>query len=178
MLSGPLQSESFTDTPAARGQVIIIIIDVVVSSRSTSSRRRSRRTRTPTRRLRLRPRFRRSSSIIGTLEIHMSAVLVAVRSVATMLTTFNLTPIAAVASGRAKGRANRNPELRKQSRTKADELALGWLSGLLIHDHPLKCDAQFEDVCIQHVEWMERLSIEAEPDPLLRCTIILRPYEL
>ena len=107
----------------------------------------------------------------------MSAIL-AVRSVATKLTTFNLTPIAAVASGRAMGRANRNPELRKQSRTKADELALGWLSGLLIHDHPLKCDAQFEDVCIQHVEWMERLSIEAEPDPLLRCTIILRPYEL
>ena len=108
----------------------------------------------------------------------MRSILAAVRSVANKLTTLNLTPIAAVASGRAMGRANRNPELRKQSRTKADELALGWLSGLLIHDHPLKCDAQFEDVCIQHVEWMERLSIEAEPDPLLRCTIILRPYEL
>jgi hypothetical protein len=134
MLSGPLQSESFTDTPAARGQVIIIIIDVVVSSRSASSRRRSRRTRTPTRR-RLRPRFRRRSSSIGTLEIHMSAIL-AVRSVATKLKTLNLTPIAAVASGRAMGRANRNPGLRKQSRTKADEPALGRLSGLLIHNHP------------------------------------------
>jgi hypothetical protein len=137
MLSGPLQSESFTDTPAARGQVIIIIIDVVVSSRSnSSSRRRSRRTRTPTRRLRLRPRFRRSSSSIGTLEIHMRSILAAVRSVATKLKTLNLTPIAAVASGRAMGRANRNPGLRKQSRTKADEPALGRLSGLLIHDHP------------------------------------------
>ena len=151
MLSGPLQSESFTDTPAARGQVIIIIIDVVVSSRSnSSSRRRSRRTRTPTRRLRLRPRFRRRrSSSIGTLEIRMSAML-AVRSVATKLKTLNLTPIAAVASGRAMGRVNRNPGLRKQSRTKADEPALGRLSGLLIHKHPFKCDAHREDVCIQH----------------------------
>ena len=114
----------------------------------------------------------------------MRSILAAVRGVATKLTTLNLTPIAAVASGRAMGRANRNPELRKQSRTKADELALGWLSGLLIHDHPLKCDAQFEDVCIQHVEWMERLSIEARQSltryygvPLRNNRIILRLNE-
>ena len=92
--------------------------------------------------------------------------MLAVRSVATKLKTLNLTPIAAVASGRrAMGRANRNPGLRKQSRTKADEPALGRLSGLLIHKHPFKCDAQRRRLGIQHALNDGAFpSIEAESD--------------